>query len=55
VRELVKSICTSRAIVWRRLTGFLGFVVKHLHWFPTAWQMRNDKFESIGQTNCSDS
>jgi hypothetical protein len=32
VREFAKSICTSRATVWRRLTGSLGFVVKHLHW-----------------------
>jgi hypothetical protein len=32
VRELAKSICISRAIVWRRLTGSLGLVVKHLHW-----------------------
>jgi hypothetical protein len=32
MRELAKSMCISRAIVWRRLTGSLGFVVKHLHW-----------------------
>jgi hypothetical protein len=32
VRELAKSMCISRAIVWRCLTGSLGFVVKHLHW-----------------------
>jgi hypothetical protein len=32
VWKLVKFMCISRATVWRRLTGFLGFVVKHLHW-----------------------
>jgi hypothetical protein len=32
VRELAKSMCISCATVWRRLTGSLGFVVKHLHW-----------------------
>jgi hypothetical protein len=32
VRELAKSMCISPATVWRRLTGSLGFVVKHLHW-----------------------
>jgi hypothetical protein len=32
VRELAKSTCISNAIIWRRLTRFLGFVVKHLHW-----------------------
>jgi hypothetical protein len=32
VRELAKSMYIPRAIVWRRLTGSLGFVVKHLHW-----------------------
>jgi hypothetical protein len=31
VRELAKSVCMSRATVWRRLTGSLGFFVKHLH------------------------
>jgi hypothetical protein len=34
VRELSKYMCISRATVWRRLTGSLGFVVKHLHWPP---------------------
>jgi hypothetical protein len=32
VRELAKSLCISRVTVWRRLTGSLGFVTKHLHW-----------------------
>jgi hypothetical protein len=32
VRKLAKSIYISCAAVWRRLTGSLGFVVKHLHW-----------------------
>jgi hypothetical protein len=32
VRELAKSMCISIAIVWRRLTRSLEFVVKHLHW-----------------------
>jgi hypothetical protein len=32
VRELAKSTCISRATIWRRLTGSLEFVVKHLHW-----------------------
>jgi hypothetical protein len=32
VREFAKSICISRATVWRRLTAFLGLFVKHLHW-----------------------
>jgi hypothetical protein len=32
VRKLAKSMCISRAIVWRSLTRSLGFVVKHLHW-----------------------
>jgi hypothetical protein len=31
VRELAKSMCISRTIVWQRLTGSLWFSVKHLH------------------------
>jgi hypothetical protein len=31
VRELANSTCTSRGTVWRRLTGSLGWVLKHLH------------------------
>jgi hypothetical protein len=31
MRELAKSTCISRATVWWGLTGYLGFVVKHLH------------------------
>jgi hypothetical protein len=34
MRELANSTCILCATVWRRLTGFLGFVVKHLHWIP---------------------
>jgi hypothetical protein len=34
VHELAKSMCISIAIVWRRLTRALGFVVKHLHLVP---------------------
>jgi hypothetical protein len=34
VQELAKSMCISTATVWRRLTRFFGFVVKHLHWVP---------------------
>jgi hypothetical protein len=32
MQGLAKSMCISLATVWWRLTGSLGFVVKHLHW-----------------------
>jgi hypothetical protein len=32
VWELAKSMSISGATVWRRLTGSLGFIVKHLRW-----------------------
>jgi hypothetical protein len=32
VQELAKSMCISRETIWQRLTGFLWFIVKHLHW-----------------------
>jgi hypothetical protein len=55
VRELAKSMCISRATVWRRLTRFLGFVVKHLQWprYPPArCPMRNSNrsVKRIAQT-----
>jgi hypothetical protein len=55
VRELAKSICISRATVWRSLTESLGFVIKHLHWprYPSdRWAMTNSNrsVKRIGQT-----
>jgi histone-lysine N-methyltransferase SETMAR len=40
-------MCISTAIVWRRLTRYLGLVVKHLRWVPHSlteaqWQIRID-------------
>jgi hypothetical protein len=34
MQELAKSMCISRATVWRRLTRFMAFAFKHLHWVP---------------------
>jgi hypothetical protein len=48
VRELARSSYLPARIVWRRLTGSLGFIVKHLHWVPHGltdmqWQIRIDR------------
>jgi hypothetical protein len=32
VQKLAKSMCISGKTVWQRLTGSLGFFVKHLPW-----------------------
>jgi hypothetical protein len=55
VRELAKSMCISRITVWWRLTGSLGFVVKHLYWPrdpPDRCAMRNSNrwVKRIAQT-----
>jgi hypothetical protein len=55
MRELAKSMCISRATVWRCLTGSLGFVVKHLHWpryLPDRCAMTNSNrlVKRIAQT-----
>jgi hypothetical protein len=55
MRELAKSMCISRAIVGRRLTGSLGFTVKHLHWprYPPdrcAIRKSNQSIKRIAQT-----
>jgi hypothetical protein len=34
VQELAKCISIPTTPGWRRLTRYLGFVVKHVHWVP---------------------
>jgi hypothetical protein len=46
--KLAKATYISTATVWRRLTRYLGFVVKHLHWVPHSltemqWKIRIDR------------